>query len=601
MVAIDKQQRVPPEVNGIQYNFCKNPKCSNFGIPTPEESKKGIPGPYVINGVGTTRSIKCNACGEFFIMKSNQAIYEEFLRLTDYLKPQVTCPDRDCKNHTIPVGTPKAYASYGKQKSGAKRYRCNACKNIFTNSLPTYRQEHTSQNVEIFKLLVNSMPLNRIIEVTGVSWELLYHRINFIHKQCLAFANQQESTLKNKNINRLYLSSDHQDYVVNWTERGDKRNITLNAIATADNTSGYVFGINLNFDKDTDRNAVQTESDILNDSFLAPAYRKFARLWLRDDYKNSVENNIKANIKKKQRNAGVEPTELKDIITEKYNETTDKEDTEATEKSSDEKLPDYGVQVKTEYTMFAHFLLLKSLFGNVGKWRFSLDQDSGIRGAFMNAFKDEVKNKTADAFYVAIQKEISVDTKRHLKNDAERMIATYIKENPQFDREQAKLELLKQSIVATTPIGKWKDKWVNHPIPTMSEPLKKMCWLTEDETMSLDHKAWLYNKCSLHGVDSFFQKVRRRVSMLERPIRSASSGYRVYNGYGAYNPAMVVKLLDIYRIVHNYIDTKELRIETGELTKAGKKKHRIEYYTPAMELGLAGKPMTYEEVLCFNI
>jgi hypothetical protein len=71
--------------------------------------------------------------------------------------------------------------------------------------------------------------------------------------------------------------------------------------------------------------------------------------------------------------------------------------------------------------------------------------------------------------------------------------------------------------------------------------------------------AWLYNKASLHAVDAFFQKVRRRISLLERPIHSSANAGRVWNGYAAYNPATVQKLLDIFRVVHNFIDKRQTK------------------------------------------
>lgn len=58
--------------------------------------------------------------------------------------------------------------------------------------------------------------------------------------------------------------------------------------------------------------------------------------------------------------------------------------------------------------------------------------------------------------------------------------------------------------------------------------------------------------------------------MLERPIYSASNAGRTWNGYGAYNPAMVVKMLEIFRVVHNFIDVR-----------------KEDKTTPAMRLGLA--------------
>ncbi len=606
MVAI-KKQRVPESVNGIQYNCCKNPKCSNFGVPVPDKSVYGN-NPYIATssnkGDKKLRSFRCNVCNEFFVSKSNQAIYEEFLRLTDYLKPVVTCcPDSTCSNHNVPLGTKKAYASYGTQKSGAKRYRCNACSKVFTVSLPTYRQVDQTYNNQIFKLLVNKMPLNRIKEVTGVSWGVLYHRINFIHQQCMAFVSQQERQFKDKHIPRLYLSVDRQEYQVNWTQREDRKNVILNAIATADNSTGYVFGINPNFDKDIDREKAQIEALETQDELLEPSFRKFARIWLESDYATSLANARKRALKTAKKNKGkkeLPPATLDGVIQKKYSETEGKVDSEVSD-VTDGHLPDYGVQVKAEYTMFGHFLAVKSLFGNVGKYRFFLDQDSGIRGAFMNAYKDEVKNKTADAFYVSIDKDLTVDEKRHLLNDTKKLLKEFIKVNPQFDEEQAKLELLKQSIVATKSIGKWGDKWVSHPIPTMSEPLKKMCWLTEDDTMNLDHKAWLYNKASLHSVDNFFQKVRRRTSMLERPIHSASAAGRTWNGYGAYDPAMVVKLLDIFRVVHNFIDNRsDKKLNEEDSTSEVAVYDRFKS-TPAMRIGLVDKVLTYEEVLNFNL
>lgn len=208
--------RVPPEVNGIQYNFCKNPKCSNFGSPAPAESKAGVLGPYALTGTGTTRSMRCNACGEHFIQKSNQAIFEELSRLTQFRKPltETCCPHETCENHTVPVSTPKKYRSMGYQQSGSKRYLCKSCGKIFSVALPTKGQHDTTHNEMIFRMLVNYVPFNRILEVVGINWDMFYRRIDFIHKQCVEFANQQEQSLKSKFIKRLYLSVDRQNHLI---------------------------------------------------------------------------------------------------------------------------------------------------------------------------------------------------------------------------------------------------------------------------------------------------------------------------------------------------------------------------------------------------
>lgn len=50
---------------------------------------------------------------------------------------------------------------------------------------------------------------------------------------------------------------------------------------------------------------------------------------------------------------------------------------------------------------------------------------------------------------------------------------------------------LKDNIANVKHLGKFKDKWVNHPFPYMSEANKAMCLLTEHNQFSEDHIAKL--------------------------------------------------------------------------------------------------------------
>jgi transposase InsO family protein len=68
----------------------------------------------------------------------------------------------------------------------------------------------------------SQFPLNRIVAMLVISWDMLYNRIDFIHRQCLDFAADRERKLKDLPLKRLYLSLDRQDHLVNWTERKDK-------------------------------------------------------------------------------------------------------------------------------------------------------------------------------------------------------------------------------------------------------------------------------------------------------------------------------------------------------------------------------------------
>lgn len=132
------------------------------------------------------------------------------------------------------------------------------------------------------------------------------------------------------------------------------------------------------------------------------------------------------------------------------------------------------------------------------------------------------------------------------------------------------------------PLGKWQDKWLTHPFPNMSEPERAACYLTDYGDYTTNDLAVLYKKASLHAIDNFFMQVRRRLSILERPIVSSSNAGRKWYGYSAYNPATIVKILGIFRVFYNYC----LANQQGQ--------------TPAMRLGLAKGRVALEDIIYFS-
>lgn len=71
-------------------------------------------------------------------------------------------------------------------------------------------------------------------------------------------------------------------------------------------------------------------------------------------------------------------------------------------------------------------------------------------------------------------------------------------------------------------------------------------------------------------------QVRRRLSILERPIATANSARRAWHGYAAYSPKVAQQVLQIFRTYYNYA----LVGEDGK--------------TPAMRLGLTDSPISLE-------
>lgn len=573
------KRRTPDEFHGIQVNYCKNPHCANFGIPIGKKTANGT-NPYkiVASGKGMPQGY-CNGCGEHFPLKSNQGIFEELSRMMKALEPPEpapSCPDTSCRNHSTEVSQGKAfYSSFGVTCTGSQRYKCKACQKTFSvSSRPQTRQRLSHKNKTLFKLIVNKTPIRRMAEIADMDVKTIYAKIDFIHRQCMAFAQSRECKLPGMSFPRLYVSVDHQDYVINWVKREDKRNTVLTAVATAENTTQYIFAMHLNFDPSID--AMATEEDAVQrcDHELPAPYRRYARLWTQADYEKTVKIS-KAAKNKKSLSGSIEST---------YQAAEQRDDIESPDEiTSTEKLPEMGMQVHSEYTLYAHFMYLSHLFQGAEKVRLFMDQDSGIRAACLAAFKERIKERTADSFYVSINKEFTVDEKRRAVAEAKKAIAKLMKDEGIENKQDAILTLLKRRISEAQILGKWKDRWVFHPLATMSEPEKAMCHLTDLGGYDENHLAWLYNKASLHGVDAYFNQVRRRLSLLERGIHTSSNAGRVWNGYAPYNPSMVQKMLDVLRVVHNFT-----------LVSATDKK------TPAMRLGLADAAISYEDIIYFN-
>jgi transposase-like protein len=571
--------RIPHEHEGIQVNHCKSPVCPNYGVAAGPSSVRGS-NRYTLDSRNKgISSCICRSCGAGFPLKSNLGIAEEIARMAFYLSTPgaVCCRNDACANHAaqVPIGTAGAYASFGKTAIGNARWRCRLCGKTFSqNAKATARQREHHKNKTIFKLLVNKMPIRRIIEVADIDPNTFYHRLTFLHRQCQAFAAHREQTLANLPIRRLYLGVDRQDYLVNWRVRNDKRNIQLSAIAAVDNKYHDCFGVHVNFDPSLDSKAIQAEVEKNGDLGMPSPHRRFAGLWLPADHHEASARSMAL----KRRQLG-----LPMAIDETYAAALQRDDIESPDAPSPaQRLPEYGMQTHGAYTMYGHFFFLKRLLGKVQKWRLFIDQDPGLRAACLSAFHHEIQDRTADAFYVRITKDLTVDEKRHRHHEATVRFAQAQVAHPDLTRQQVKLLLIKQRLAGMKPHGKWQDQWLDHPFPTMSEPEKAVAYLTDLGDYDEDHQAWLYNKASLHGVDSFFNRVRRRLSLRERPIHSKSNKGRIGNGYSAYNPENVAKVLDIMRTVHNYILTG----------KDGK--------TPGERLGLAQASLNYEDIIYFS-
>lgn len=587
----DDDHRVPPPYDGVQVNFCKNVECGHFGQPASPAKQPRGPGAaqrpndgYILaHKDGLRTRLICKACGQYSVLKSNIAVVEEKTRLLAYLQeppcPTHSCPTDGCPNGSRDVAAhPKDYHRFGRSAAGTARYRCKLCRRTFTTDpKPAAKQRLTHKNKAIYRHLVNKSPFKRICEIVEISPPTLYRKIEFLHAQALAFAANRERQLADLAIHRLYIACDRQEFTLNWTNTRDKRNVILKAIASVDMDSGYVFGMHTNFDPSLNPATVADEAAASGDPAKAMPFRRHARVWLPEDHARLAKH-------RSRKNGVIEEGALLRDVADRYEEALKRDEIEATDDPEPHMgLPPKGMQIHEEYTLYGHFFFLRNLLGNVGKVRFYLDQDSGMRAACFAAYREEILAGRCDAFYVRINKDLTIHQKQRLVQQGQQELAESDAEHP-YDLSKSSLRLLKilDEMSSLATIGRWNDRWLNYPFPDMSEPEKAVCYLTDRGDYDDTHLARLYLKASLHAVDSYFNQVRTRLSPLQRATHSASS-VRTWYGNQPYNPDMVQKLLDLLRVFHNYC-----------LPSRKDKK------TPAMRLGLARVPIDLDEVVHFQ-
>lgn len=161
-----------------------------------------------------------------------------------------------------------------------KRYRCKRCGRTFSvkpsGLNPIAKQLRSDKNPTIFRMLTGKMPPLAHLRSRrrGTASPLRAHR--FLLRAVLGVPcgpGAPSSTLSHQ---AFYIGVDRQDYAINWFQRKDKRNVILSAVSSADNGTGYVFGMHPNFDPECAPTQIEAAALACGDSGLpgcSPAFR----------------------------------------------------------------------------------------------------------------------------------------------------------------------------------------------------------------------------------------------------------------------------------------------------------------------------------------
>jgi DNA polymerase III epsilon subunit-like protein len=413
----------------------------------------------------------------------------------------------------------------------------------------------------------------------------VYDKIDFLYEQCAKFIEKREAALFKGNIflDKLYISVDRQVYTINWKVLKDRRNERLYAIGAADNYSGYVFHMDANYDPWLSYPEIGEALEGTNDEAKPHPFQRFARVWLPNEF---MALYLKAKQKAEERKAkGIKPRKRRpyhdDEVDRVYARSRKLPDVERGDLIDENvTLPKHGVLIHTDYHFYGFFLYLKKLLSNtVNKLRFFLDQDSGIRGSCLAAFCEDILDRRCEAFYVQIAKGLTRWQRETEANQAQKELEA-IMDLENLDRSSAILKMLFEAL-GNMDVRDYGDEWFRHPLPSSWEPRLQAHWITRHNEFEPEHEAWLHNKASLSGINSFFNSVRRRVAMLERGVHTASQPSKTWHANSPYDPVRVSKILLIYRVYYNYVPRHD-------------KKNKP---TPAMKLGLADAPVDPEDII----
>ena len=587
--------RLPDSHKGMQVNACRNSKCPNFGVGASAKTPRGKnANGYVLaksSDIAPDRRLRCKLCGHTSSIKSNEAIAKEMARLSAYLEPRPApdpgCGTQGCGNAAFGVRShPDRYASKGRRR-GAQRYRCKACGRVFSVPVSsTHRQKKPHINRGLFAEIVSKKPIRGTAFVFGVNPATVYEKLDFLYEQCRGFAGEREAQLHRKELGRIKLCVDRQDYIVNWRSRNVRKNIQLSAICTVEGRSGYVLGHHLNYDPNI--NQVDVEDAARMNGDLDPGrpsyFKANPQYWPGDEF---------------QRLAGLADTEIplnlergfpvvEDLIEAKnIVEGRRPEPERADMPGFENQLPPDGVMTRVDYTAFAHARLIERFVRGASRVRVYLDQDAMLRLAYLSAFSPRIALGEVEMAYVQFTKMQDRDFREQCKRTSDSFVKDLVRQGyGSTEAEAIRGWFWCEYGIKRRDVLDWKERWITHPRSTLGEPEKKVLYLTDRSEITqkaLDRASWTLAQATLAPVDSYFMRLRRKNYYIERPLQTRSNGERVWNGYHAYDPKRIMQLLEIYRVYSNYVRVPD--------TKDGK--------TPAMELGLARGPVSLEDIIYF--
>lgn len=582
---------------GIQMNHCTNHLCKNFGLPQQKFDVKGKPSRYRIEGNINRKSVKCNPekrdpddvptqnCHSEAI--SSWSLIEEMERLVRFnslkpLEPSYQFHKEGCPVASTPFTNPKDFLKKGISKSKSQKFQCKTC-NKYTNVLPTkirnvnYHQQRNEILVRFATQLVNKTSINRTCEILKIGKGTYYQKLEWLYRCCLEFLETRETkALEKKSFDEMWLNTDKLHYVLNNVlKKGqgknssrhlDEKQLPTFVVTTADTVSNYVFRADIAYDWDISFENIESDTVKYKEDHLSSFQHKNDRYGKYSAYPMIPSANDTQTF-----------TEYKEQL----------------EEVRTRKLYVDGLHVNAGYTTKAHLWLIKQTI-QAKKWRFVTDDDASLINSYARVFKEEIKAKDAHHLLCLTDKTITrkqaeidfFSSIRSLKYWGEkngyekislRTLALYFIEDSLNSHEFHHKKISKNGeIYFEHALNRMK-----HPVPTSDRGHRELDVLTDISHLTHFQQASLLVNVDDNAVNQFLQTVRRRISVLERPIVTARGDGKSYI-YANFYPKYSQMALTILRTYYNFC----LPYRKGDKKE-----------TPAQRLGIADRVYAWEDII----
>jgi transposase-like protein len=588
----------------IQLNYCANPYCLWFGQPQERfEHIKNKPSRYKLTSKGRNRtdSIVCNPNHESHPDKkslkctitpiSNWSVAEEIKRLATMdivkdIEPDYVFHNGDCVNGGYtPFSNSKDFYRRGTSSGGSQKWQCKECKKI-TNVLPnrekkfTYNQKKNDIMPMFAKMLINRLPVSRTCEALNISPKTYYHKLEWLYRRCLEFLERYEQKpLETMEIDSLWLNTDKMIYNLNNVRRKghgglrydnvEDKLMQTQIIVSGDVDTGYIFRSDVAYDWNITLEDIKEDTVYYKEDHLYEFSRKNGRLRF---------------------------SFLPQPPTEKDDETDLEYEMALNDFQRRNKYID-GLHTNSNYTAIAHLWLLKQTLLS-SKWRFVTDEDETLMKSIYRVFNEEILSGEAHHFLCKIDREKSLQDAFREHVVAASKLKAWGEANGFEEHSLKKLATTKVSIeLNKSPLYKilsdgtqnymvWAKSPIEHPLPPSDKGHFSVDCTTDISSYSDEYVANMLLKVTDRPTSNFMQVIRRRLSVLERPLVTARGSGKSYI-YANFNPKYAQMAVTILRTYYNFC----LR------TKSKGKKARL---TPAQQLGLTDKQFKLNDVIYFK-